>query len=78
MIFRKVADVKKEKELAEKRKNDPPLELANDHPVRKLISRFRKISDSRHPTSVTHDVEKVSNTFDVAHIFCSTIGPTKV
>ncbi|CAL1530410.1 unnamed protein product, partial [Lymnaea stagnalis] len=42
LIFRKVADVKKERELAEKRKNDPPLDLANDHPVRKLISRFRK------------------------------------
>ncbi|KAH9488045.1 hypothetical protein Btru_065500 [Bulinus truncatus] len=48
LIFRKVADVKKEKELAEKRKNDPPLDLATDHPVRKLISRFRKISDSKH------------------------------
>ncbi|ESO85432.1 hypothetical protein LOTGIDRAFT_107737, partial [Lottia gigantea] len=42
MIFRKVADMKKEKELAERRKNDPPLDLSNDHPVRKLISRFRK------------------------------------
>ena len=42
-----MADVKKEKELAEKRKNDPPLELANDHPVRKLISRFRKIGDNK-------------------------------
>ncbi|XP_061194999.1 potassium voltage-gated channel subfamily H member 1-like [Saccostrea echinata] len=47
LIFRKVADVKKEKELAEKRKNDPPLELSSDHPVRKLISRFRKISDAK-------------------------------
>ena len=46
-MFRKVADVKREKELAEKRKNEPPLELASDHPVRKLISRFRKISDNR-------------------------------
>lgn len=42
-----MADVKKEKELAEKRKNDPPLELSSDHPVRKLISRFRKISDAK-------------------------------
>ncbi|XP_070180487.1 voltage-gated delayed rectifier potassium channel KCNH1-like [Littorina saxatilis] len=59
LIFRKVADVKKEKELAEKRKNDPPLELANDHPVRKLISRFRKVSDTKsHPAT---DVEKVGN-----------------
>ncbi|XP_052829740.1 potassium voltage-gated channel subfamily H member 1 isoform X3 [Octopus bimaculoides] len=47
LVFRKVADVKKERELAEKRKNDPPLDLSSDHPVRKLISRFRKISDAR-------------------------------
>ncbi|KAL8559611.1 hypothetical protein ACOMHN_008322 [Nucella lapillus] len=59
LIFRKVADVKKEKELAEKRKNDPPLELANDHPVRKLISRFRKISDTRSPQAV--DIEKIAH-----------------
>ncbi len=56
LIFRKVADVKREKELAEKRKNDPPLELASDHPVRKLISRFRKISD--HKITVNKDAEK--------------------
>ncbi|XP_071080038.1 voltage-gated delayed rectifier potassium channel KCNH1-like isoform X2 [Haliotis cracherodii] len=57
LIFRKVADVKKERELAEKRKNDPPLDLANDHPVRKLISRFRKISDAR-TQQVGIDIEK--------------------
>ena len=51
--------MKKEKELAEKRKNDPPLELANDHPVRKLISRFRKISDTKSHTAV--DVEKLGS-----------------
>lgn len=55
IIFRKVADVKKEKELAEKRKNDPPLELSNDHPVRKLISRFRKMGDVK---GSTNDLEK--------------------
>ncbi|KAK3595923.1 hypothetical protein CHS0354_032430, partial [Potamilus streckersoni] len=58
LIFRKVADVKKEKELAEKRKNDPPLELSNDHPVRKLISRFRKISDNK---AHINDIEKGSS-----------------
>ncbi|XP_074653095.1 voltage-gated delayed rectifier potassium channel KCNH1-like [Tubulanus polymorphus] len=47
LIFRKVADVKRERELAEKRKNDPPLDLSSDHPVRKLISKFRKISDGK-------------------------------
>lgn len=53
-----MADVKKEKELAEKRKNDPPLELANDHPVRKLISRFRKMGDKANGP----DAEKGNNT----------------
>ena len=56
LIFRKLADVKREKELAEKRKNDPPLELSQDHPVRKLISRFRKISDKTSQNNL--DVEK--------------------
>jgi len=45
LIFRKVADVLRERELYEKRKNDPPLEIPSDHPLRKLISRFRKRSD---------------------------------
>ena len=44
-MFRKVADVKREQELMERRKNDPPTELARDHPVRKLFSRFRRMSD---------------------------------
>lgn len=49
--------MKKEKELAEKRKNDPPLELASDHPVRKLISRFRKVSETKH-AQPNHDLER--------------------
>ncbi|XP_078001298.1 voltage-gated delayed rectifier potassium channel KCNH1-like [Glandiceps talaboti] len=43
LIFRKIADVIREKEEAEKRKNEPPIPA--DHPVRKLMSRFRKLSD---------------------------------
>ncbi|XP_070577812.1 voltage-gated delayed rectifier potassium channel KCNH1-like isoform X2 [Ptychodera flava] len=43
LIFRKIADVKREQEEAEKRKNEPPIPA--DHPVRKLMSRFRKLSD---------------------------------
>lgn len=52
--------MKKEKELAERRKNDPPLDLANDHPVRKLISRFRKISDAKHEykNQSSYDIER--------------------
>lgn len=40
-----MADIKREQELAEKRKNDPQLDLAHDHLVRKIFSKFRKPSD---------------------------------
>ena len=42
LIFRKVSDMKREKELAEKRKNEPKMDQSQDHLVRKLFSRFRK------------------------------------
>lgn len=42
MIFRKVSDMKREKELAERRKNEPKLDTNQDHLVRKIFSRFRK------------------------------------
>ncbi len=42
LIFRKVSDVLKEQELAEKRKNDPVLNHTQDHLVRKLFSKFKK------------------------------------
>ena len=42
LIFRKVSDLKREKELAEKRKNDPALNQSQDHLVRKLFSKFKK------------------------------------
>ncbi|XP_012227361.1 potassium voltage-gated channel protein eag isoform X1 [Linepithema humile] len=41
LIFRKVADVRREKELAERRKNEPQLDQAQDHLVRKIFSRFK-------------------------------------
>ncbi len=44
MVFRKIADVKRERELAETRKNEGLDQISSDHPVRKLISKFRKIS----------------------------------
>ncbi len=60
-----MADVKREKELAEKRKNDPPLDLAADHPVRKLISRFRKISDNKLNVQALADLEKGETKIDM-------------
>ncbi|XP_003738588.1 potassium voltage-gated channel protein eag-like [Galendromus occidentalis] len=59
LIFRKVSDVKREKELAERRKNEPLQELSQDHLVRKIFSKFRKAStvDQQHrPPSI--DLEK--------------------
>ncbi|XP_053594041.1 potassium voltage-gated channel protein eag isoform X3 [Microplitis demolitor] len=47
LIFRKVADVRREKELAERRKNEPQLDQTQDHLVRKIFSRFK-------PDEVSH------------------------
>lgn len=41
-----MADVKREMELAERRKHDPQPDLAQDHLVRKIFSKFRKPSDT--------------------------------
>merc|ERR1719245_1887617 len=46
LIFRKVSDLRKERELAEKRKNDPALNQSQDHLVRKLFSKFKKTNTS--------------------------------
>ena len=39
MVFRKVADMKKEKELAEKYNKAGDSEISQDNPVRKLLLR---------------------------------------
>ena len=45
LIFRKVSDVLKEQELAERRKNDPVLNKSEDKLVRKLFNKFKKGPD---------------------------------
>lgn len=50
LIFRKVADVRREKELAERRKNEPQLDQNQDHLVRKIFSKFRRDRTSHQPT----------------------------
>ncbi|KAJ8968216.1 hypothetical protein NQ314_002401 [Rhamnusium bicolor] len=61
LIFRKVADVKREKELAERRKNEPQLDQNQDHLVRKIFSKFRR-DRSQHPpapaATTQSDLEK--------------------
>lgn len=57
LIFRKVAEVKKEKELAERRKNEPQLDQNQDHLVRKIFSKFRS-KQAAVPATPASDVEK--------------------
>ncbi|XP_037917876.1 potassium voltage-gated channel protein eag isoform X3 [Hermetia illucens] len=62
LIFRKVADVKREKELAERRKNEPQLPQNQDHLVRKIFSKFRRTpqlqAGSKEAQSGQSDMEK--------------------
>lgn len=60
LIFRKVADVKREKELAERRKNEPQLAQNQDHLVRKIFSKFRRTPTTIGPreSQTQSDVEK--------------------
>lgn len=62
LIFRKVADVRREKELAEKRKNEPQLDQNQDHLVRKIFSKFRRDraqhAAAQQSAQQTSDIEK--------------------
>lgn len=46
-MFRKISDVKREEEERRKRKNEAPLILPPDHPVRRLFQRFRQQKEAR-------------------------------
>ncbi|XP_028844296.1 potassium voltage-gated channel subfamily H member 1a isoform X5 [Denticeps clupeoides] len=47
IVFRKISDVKREEEERLRRKNDAPLNLPPDHPVRRLFQRFRQQKEAR-------------------------------
>ncbi|XP_076016423.1 potassium voltage-gated channel subfamily H member 1a isoform X2 [Genypterus blacodes] len=47
IVFRKISDVKREEEERQRRKNEAPLNLPPDHPVRKLFQRFRQQKEAR-------------------------------
>lgn len=60
-----MADVRREKELAERRKNEPQLGSTQDHLVRKIFSKFRRAQQSTQLTkdsSQNSDVEKGGDT----------------
>ncbi|XP_033846480.1 potassium voltage-gated channel subfamily H member 5-like [Periophthalmus magnuspinnatus] len=50
VIFRKIADVKREEE---RQRNEVALSIPEDHPVRKLFQRFRQQRDSQTPDGQT-------------------------
>uniref|UniRef100_A0A8C5NE43 Potassium voltage-gated channel, subfamily H (eag-related), member 1a n=1 Tax=Gouania willdenowi TaxID=441366 RepID=A0A8C5NE43_GOUWI len=62
IVFRKISDVKREEEERQRRKNEAPLNLPPDHPVRKLFQRFRQQKEARMATDKPEldeqDVEK--------------------
>lgn len=60
IVFRKISDVKREEEERQRRKNEAPLNLPPDHPVRKLFQRFRQQKEARMTNDKPdeHDVEK--------------------
>nr|XP_046232951.1 potassium voltage-gated channel subfamily H member 1b isoform X1 [Scatophagus argus] len=62
IIFRKISDVKREEEEMLKRRNEAPLNLPPDHPVRRLFQRFRQQREARLATERANqsagDVEK--------------------
>ncbi len=72
IIFRKIADVKRERELAEIRKNEGLDQLGSDHPVRKLISKFRKISQESRAATQTPPTTSLNSPAQQS----STIQPT--
>ena len=74
-------DVKREKELDERRKNEK-LEISDDHPIRKLLSRMRERHGCRIlPITMGNDIEKgrhpeMSRTTSTQSIMTTTIDET--
>lgn len=58
-IFRKIIDVKKEEEERQRSKNEVPLTIPVDHPVRKLFQKFKQQKELRNQgASAQLDLEK--------------------
>ncbi|XP_067901195.1 potassium voltage-gated channel subfamily H member 1a [Heterodontus francisci] len=67
IVFRKISDVKREEEERMRRKNEAPLNLPPDHPVRRLFQRFRQQKEARiaaERLKDVNDVEKGTAQFD--------------
>ncbi|XP_053345115.1 potassium voltage-gated channel subfamily H member 5a isoform X1 [Clarias gariepinus] len=65
IIFRKIADVKKEEEERRHQKNEVTLSIPVDHPVRKLFQKFKQQKEMRAQGSLLPDLER--NQLHVEH-----------
>ncbi|XP_038668112.1 potassium voltage-gated channel subfamily H member 1a isoform X2 [Scyliorhinus canicula] len=59
IVFRKISDVKREEEERMRRKNEAPLNLPPDHPVRRLFQRFRQQKEARIAAERSKDVDDI-------------------
>ncbi|XP_053531867.1 potassium voltage-gated channel subfamily H member 5a [Ictalurus punctatus] len=58
IVFRKIADVKKEEEERRHQKNEVTLSIPVDHPVRKLFQKFKQQKEMRAQGSLLPDLER--------------------
>ncbi|XP_066533222.1 potassium voltage-gated channel subfamily H member 5a isoform X1 [Hoplias malabaricus] len=65
IVFRKIADVKKEEEERRHQKNEVTLSIPVDHPVRKLFQKFKQQKEMRAQGSMQQDLER--NPYQVEH-----------
>ncbi|XP_045067126.1 potassium voltage-gated channel subfamily H member 5a [Coregonus clupeaformis] len=58
VIFRKIADVKKEEEVRRQQKNEVTFSIPVDHPVRKLFQKFKQQKEIHMPIQAQPDLER--------------------
>uniref|UniRef100_A0A8C1BUS5 Potassium voltage-gated channel, subfamily H (eag-related), member 5b n=1 Tax=Cyprinus carpio carpio TaxID=630221 RepID=A0A8C1BUS5_CYPCA len=75
-IFRKIIDVKKEEEERQRSKNEVPLTIPVDHPVRKLFQKFKQQKELRNQgASAQLDLEKNQQHLQHSVVTISQITP---
>uniref|UniRef100_A0A3Q2T0M5 Potassium voltage-gated channel subfamily H member 5-like n=1 Tax=Fundulus heteroclitus TaxID=8078 RepID=A0A3Q2T0M5_FUNHE len=69
IIFRKISDVKKEEEERERAKNEVPITIPQDHPVRKLFQKFKQQKELRNQSAgPASQVDLEKNQLQVEHL----------
>uniref|UniRef100_A0A8C2L0I6 Potassium voltage-gated channel, subfamily H (eag-related), member 5b n=1 Tax=Cyprinus carpio TaxID=7962 RepID=A0A8C2L0I6_CYPCA len=75
-IFRKISDMKKEEEERQRSKNEVPLTIPVDHPVRKLFQKFKQQKELRNQgASAQIDLEKNQQHLQHSVVTISQITP---